>query len=245
MSSIVQMKEQVRAEMGGPNLNAPTDRQIISKLFQHSQNLYNQTQNTGHAWDEYESTFTASVGVADYQLTDSRFGKAIAVYTRDDSNPAHFVRTIPVFELQDLHYGLELPNDAGAWTMVGYNDSLHTALRVAYYRRDGVPYLRLYPTPQYACDYDVLFVTGDWASGAALADSPFLSEHHHLIVVRAAISLLADAEWFDDPDKNDRKASKKALALSSDEKMYASQFNFAILNLHGAQMGNRWMPDLD
>lgn len=240
------MKEMVRAEMGTPNLGAPSDRQIISKLLQHSQNLVNHASNTGHAWDEYELTVNVSPGVADYQLNDTRFGKALVVYTRDDSNSTHFVRTVPVFELQDLHFDLDLPNDAGLYTFVGYDDSSHSALRVGYYRRDGVPYLRFYPTPQYVCDYDVLFTTGDWATGAALADTPpVVAEHNHLIVVRAAISLLADAEWFNDPDENDRKATKKAMALQNDEKMYATQFDAWILNAHQATMGSRWMPSID
>lgn len=244
--SLINMKEMVRSEMGNPSLGAPSDRQIISKLLQHSQNLVNHASNTGHAWDEYELTINVSPEVADYQLNDTRFGKALVVYTRDDSNSAHFVRAIPVFELQDLHFDLHLPNDAGLYTFVGYNDSFHSALRVGYYRRAGVPYLRFYPTPQYSCDYDVLFTTGDWASGAALADvPPIVVEHNHLIVIRTAISLLADAEWFDDPDKNDRKATKKALALQNDEKTYATQFNSWILNLHGAAMNMRQMPEID
>lgn len=242
--SLIQMKEMVRAELGSPNLGAPSDRQIISKLLQHSQNLVNQASNTGHAWDEYELTINVSPGVADYQLSDARYGKALVVYTRDDGNPAHFVRAIDVFELQDLHHGLVLPNDAGAWTMVGYDDSLHTALRVGYYRRGNVPYLRFYPTPQYTCDYDVLFTTGDWSGSATLADSPLFPEHNHLLVARAAISLLADAEWFDDPAANDRKAENKALTLKNDEQIYTTQFNAWILNTHQAQMNERWMPEI-
>lgn len=245
MPSLIEMKEMVRAEMGMPNLGAPNERQIISKLLQHSQNLTNHASNTGHAWDEYELPISVSPDVADYQLNDPRFGKALVVYTRDDSNSAHFVRAIPVFELQDLHFNLTLPNDAGLYTFVGYNDSFHSALRVGYYRRAGVPFLRFYPTPKYACDYDVLFTTGDWAGSAALADSPIFVEHNHLIVIRTAISLLADAEWFDDPDANDRKATKKALALQNDERTYATQFNSWILSLHQAQMEQRWMPEID
>src|SRR5688572_12536411 len=113
MATLIKMKEMVRAEMGFPDLGAPNDRQIISKLLQHSQNLVNHDSNTGHAWDEYELSINVSPGVADYQLNDARFGKALVVYTRNDSNSAHFVRTIPVFELQDLHHDLVLPNDAG------------------------------------------------------------------------------------------------------------------------------------
>lgn len=243
MASIIDMMPTVRAEMGFPNLGAPNDRQIISKLLQHAQNLYNHASNTGHAWDEYELVVSVSPDVSDYQLNDTKFGKALACYTRDDSNPAHFVRTIPVFELEDLYYNMVLPNDIGL-SVVNYDGSLHSALRVGYYRRGGVPYLRFFPIPKFAVDYDVLFLTGDWASGAALADSPFLTEHHHLIVVRAAISLLADAEWVDDPNVNDRKATKKAMSLSNDEKIYSRQFEAGILNLHAAQMSDRWMPDI-
>src|SRR5205807_1635029 len=133
----------------------------------HSQNLSNHASNTGHAWDEYELTINVSPGVRDYQLNDTRFGKTLVAYTRDDSNPSHFVRTIPVFELEDLNYNWHLPNDIGN-SIVSYDGSTHSAMRIAYYRRAGVPYLRFQPTPQVSNDYDILFVTGDWASGAAL-----------------------------------------------------------------------------
>src|SRR5258706_15391929 len=119
MSSIVQMIEGVRAELDFPELGSPNPRQILKKLGAQIQNVYNDLSNTGHAWDEYELPINVSPGMADYQLSDTRFGKALLVLTRDDSNPAHFVRTIPVFELQDLHYDLVLPNDAGLYTFVG------------------------------------------------------------------------------------------------------------------------------
>lgn len=245
MPTIAQMIEGVRAELDFPGLGSPNPRQILKKLGAQIQNVYNDLSNTGHAWDEYELTVNVSPDVADYQLNDTRFGKALLVLTSDDSNPAHFSRPIPVFEIQDLHFNLTLPNDAGLYTFVGYNDSFHTALRVGYYRRGGVPYLRFYPTPQYVCDYDVLFVTGNWFGGAALADEPVLTEHHHLIETRAAISLLPYAKWVDDESVNSEKRQELAVALKNDENIYLGMWNAYKLNMHGAAMNSRWMPEID
>jgi hypothetical protein len=242
-TSLIEMQEMVRAEMGYPALGSPNPRQIISKLLQHAQNLTNHASNTGHAWDEYELPISVSPGVADYQLNDTRFGKALVAYTRDDSNQSHYVRTIPVFELEDLNYDWNMPNDIGS-SIVSYDGSTHSALRIGYFRRAGVPYLRFQPVPQAVNDYDVLFITGDWASGAALTDSPIFAEHNHLIVVRAAISLLADAEWVDDPDVNERKAAKKKITLDGDAAEFSRQFDAWILSTHAAQIGTRWMPDI-
>ena len=244
MPTLTQMIEGVRAELDFPSLGSPNPRLILKKLGAQIQNLYNDLSNTGHAWDEYEIPINTSPGVADYQLNDTRFGKALVVYTRDNSNPAHFTRAIDVFELQDLQHDLVLPNDAGLYTFVGYDSSMHTALRVGYYRRGGVPYLRFYPTPQYVADYDVLFVTGDWFSGAALADSPTLVEHHHLIETRTAISLLPYAQWTDDKVADREKRRELGMALKNDEGIYLGSYDAYKLNLHGATMGTRWMPEI-
>src|SRR5438128_1207546 len=101
MPSITQMIEGVRAELDFPGLGSPNPRQILKKLGAQIQNFYNDLSNTGHAWDEYELTVNVSPDVADYQLNDTRFGKALLVLTRDDNNSAHYARPIPVFELQD------------------------------------------------------------------------------------------------------------------------------------------------
>lgn len=243
MSTILQMMEGVKAELDFPSLGTPNPRQILKKLGAQIQNLYNDLSNTGHAWDEYEAPINVSPGVADYQLNDARFGKALVVLTRDDSNPSHYVRTIPVFELQDLNFDWALPNDIGA-SIVSFDGSTHSAMRVAYYRRGGVPFLRFQPTPAVANDYDVLFVTGNWIGGAALTDEPVLNEHHHLIETRAAISLLPYAKWVADEGANTAKRRELALALKNDEAIYLGSFNAYKLNLHGDAMNERWLPDV-
>src|SRR5688500_5454622 len=171
------MLNNVRGRLMEPRAQRPSDRHVYRALLDHLKNLYNHLSNTGHTWEEYELTVSVSPNQSDYQLNDARLGKPIIVFTKDDSDPAHVERTINVFEVQDLNYDWNLPNDIGT-SLVGWSNSQHSAWRVGYYRRNGIPYLRFKPTPQAAAEYRVMYVLGNWADSAALGDEPVLSEHH-------------------------------------------------------------------
>lgn len=226
-----------------PRAQRPSDRHIYRALLDHLKNLYNHLSNTGHTWEEYELTISASSGQSDYQLNDTRLGKPIIVFTKDDSNPAHIERVVPVFELQDLNFDWNLPNDIGTSTTDW--GGKHSAWRVGYYRRNGFSYLRFKPIPQQSAEYRVMYVLGNWADSAALGDEPVLSEHHHLIEIRAAISLLPFAEWDDDENRNNQRQQKLALSLKNDEGMFAGEFELYSRSLHGQMMNQRWSPELE
>jgi len=237
------MINNVRDRLMQPMSQRPSDRQVYRALRDHIQNLYNKLSNTGHTWEEYELTVSVSSNQSDYQLNDARLGKPIIVFTKDDSDPAHIERVVPVFELQDLNFNWNLPNDIGN-SLIDWNGK-HSAWRIGYYRRNSVPYLRFKPAPQQSAEYRVMYVIGNWADNAALADEPVLSEHHHLIEIRAAISLLPFAEWDGNEDANNRRQQKLALSLKNDEMNFAGEFELYSRSLHGQMMNERWSPEME
>ncbi len=242
MATIDQMITNVRGRLMEPRQQRPSYRHVYRSLLDHIKNVYNHLSNTGHTWEEYELNVTVSANKSDYQLNDARLGKPIIVFTKDDSNPAHIERIVPVFELQDLNFDWGLPNDVGA-SLVDLNGSQHTAWRVGYYRREGLPYLRFKPTPQTSAQYRVMYVIGNWADSAGLGEEPVLSEHHHLIEIRAAISLLPFAEWDADENLNNQRRQQLAMSLKNDEGMFSGEFELYARSLHGQMMNQRWSPE--
>lgn len=242
MATIDQMISNVRGRLMDPRQQRPSDRHVYRAVNDQLKGLYNSLSNTGVTWEEYELVLSVNPSQSDYQLNDQRLGKPIIVFTKDDSNPAHIERVVPVFELQDLNYDWGWPNDIGE-SLVDYSGS-HSAWRVGYYRRNGVPYIRFKPTPQLAAQYRVMYVIGNWVDSAALSDTPILSEHHHLIEIRASISLLPFAEWDGDESLNNQRRQQLAMSLKNDEAMFAGQFDIYSRSLYGQSMNDRWMPDL-
>ena len=242
MPTLDQMIVGVRRRLRGPQQQHPSDREIYHSLLDHTKNFYSELSNTGVIWDEYELTVTTSSGQSDYQLNDTRMGKPYVVFTMDDSNPAHIERTIPIFEMPDLNYQWDLPNDIGS-SLVDWNGH-HSAWRVGHYRRNGFPYLRFKPLPQEAAQYRVMYVIGNWADSAALSDEPVMPEHHHLIEIRAAISQLPFCEWNSDLDFNERRMKALAMSLTNDEARFANTFELYNRSLHGQGMNERWMPEI-
>jgi hypothetical protein len=242
LATIDQMINSVRGRLMQPRSQRPSDRDVYRSLLDHLKNLYNHLSNTGHTWEEYELTVTVSSGQSDYQLNDTRLGKPIIVFTKDDSDPSHIERTVPVFELQDLNFNWGLPNDIGT-SMLDWNNK-HSAWRIGYYRREGLPYVRFKPTPQDTAEYRVMYVIGNWADSAGLNDEPVLSEHHHLIEIRAAMSLLPFAEWDGSEDLNMSRRKALAMSLSNDASIFSVEFELYARSLHGQMMNERWMPEM-
>jgi hypothetical protein len=168
------------------------------------------------------------------------FGKPLQVITVDDSTPSHIEREIPFFQVANLNFNYQAPKDAGYqnWSPDGSN---HTAVRIAFYRKDGSWTVRVLPMPELAAEYKVLYSVGDWAGTAGLGDVPILPEHHHLIEVRSAGTLLPLAEWYDEEDKQGRKANSEkrqslAQSLMAENQLYTRDFENRIVNLQGRQL---------
>jgi hypothetical protein len=121
-----------------------------------------------------------------------------------------------------------------------WDGSPHTADRMAFFfKADGDNaglYARIKPVPQRPAVYKVMYAIGDWASQASLETSPVLANHHHLIEIRAARTVLPDASWFDDKDEDRKKRIEVRQTLNDDELIVAPVWQDYIKSLKQGRM---------
>lgn len=238
-STVYSLMDGARGRLGRARAQAPSEDDVLREVSSHLRNFLNTLNNTNLAWDYRTLTIAVGANQAAYQIPDASFGKAFAVLTRDDSNPSHVVRRVPFFEAPNLHFDWSAPGNIGAYPVSYFDGSLHTAVRAAFYWNAGVAYVSFLPTPQLSADYDVSYSVGDSTRSMSLDSVPILSQHHDLIEVRAARSLLPLAEWWDDEARNERKRRELALSLTADEQIYNQQF-LAAATLKNAGTGISW-----
>lgn len=218
----------VRERLGYPIPQRPPLGLVLKQILSHTQWLMNRLSNTNRPWTSQETFLTVAPGVEDHQMpTGEEFGKALVVTTYDPGNSAHVERMIPIFEPQNLDLEWNYPRDAGFW-LRQVDGSPHTAMRISFFRKSGGEqsglFARLRPIPQEAARYRVMYTTGNWYDAAALGSNPVLSEHHHLIELRAARSLLPDCAWYDDDRRDAEKRKERLIIFNQDEQLYAPVF---------------------
>lgn len=227
MSTIEQMKANVRQRLGEPIEQKPSDGQILLALTTQIQSYLNETNLSAKPWAVSELNLSVSAGIEDYALNVPNFGKPIQVRTVYPANPAHIERDIDFFELQDLNFDWNLPKNFGN-TFFNLDGSPHTALRMAFFRKDGLDtvYVRVLPIPQLAATYQILYQIGVYGQTTTLGQIPVLPQHHALIEIRTAISVLPMTSWtLDDEDFNTNRRKEFALSLGVDLARLEKQFN--------------------
>jgi hypothetical protein len=239
VATLSEMRENCRQRLGEPLPQSPTPKQTLQAVCTHVQSLFfNRLANTGRAWTVGEPyRLTVSAGRDEYTLNvGSEWGKALDVYTIDASNQYFISRSIPFWNVQDIHfnwsdlYGYDL---LSPWPGM----SPHTAQSMAFYRTpDGSVYVKIQPKPQLSTTYEILFSTGAWAGDASLDESPLLVEHHALPEVRACISLLPLTKWEDDAKENRERRKEFAMSLKNDEEILLEDYQNYVRNINGSRM---------
>jgi hypothetical protein len=239
MASLAEMRENVRQRLGEPLPQSPSPKATLQSVCTHVQSLFfNRLANTGRAWTVGEPyRLTVSGGRDQYLLNvGPEWGKALDVYTVDPGNPFHIGRSIPFWNVQDIHFN---------WTeLYGYSFlspwpgmSPHNAQRMAFFRTpDGSVYLKIQPRPQLTTTYEILFSTGSWASEASLDESPLLAEHHALPEIRACMSLLPLTKWGDDQKENRERRKEFAESLGRDDAILFEDYQNYVRNINGSRM---------
>lgn len=239
MPSVRQMQGGVRLRLDSPRAQAPTDLMVKQAVLSYSQRLINRVNNTGRAWTLQEVGLNVSAGQETYTLdVGSEYGKAIDIYTVDESNPNHIERSIPFFEVQNMQYDWGFPNNAGNWFLT-YDGSNNTAMRMAIYRSvEGDVNVRVFPIPQLSASYIVQFSTGFFMDSVSLDTTILLAQHHMLPETQAALSLLSRTRWSDSL-KDDRGRRKDlAESLQYDISIFNKDFEDLIRGgISGAKMG--------
>ena len=229
MSSIETMQANVLLRLGEPVEQKPSDRIVLLNLSTQIQSYINEANLSAKPWVVAELDLNVSPNTEDYPIPATDFGKPLMVRTVWASNPAHIERTVDFFELQDLNFDWNLPKNFGN-TFFNLDGSPHTALRMAFFRKSGLDqaYVRVLPVPQLAATYQILYQIGKYGEEQAVETVPVLPQHHALIEVRTAISLLPMAQWSDDAAKDSSKRGELAMSLKNDALRLENEFQHYI-----------------
>lgn len=221
------MMSNIRVRCGGPRAQRPNDRTLLLLISTQVQNFLTEANLYGRNWAVDELQLTITPNQQDYQLATEGFGKPIEVRATYSGNPSYIDRDIDFYELGDLHFNWNAPNNiAQAGSIDG---SPHTTDRVAFFRRNGNIYARIMPVPAQSATFTVLYQVGIFGETMALDEGILLPEHHALIELRTAVSALPHCEWSDDPRIN--ADTRKELALTLERDLQRLEPNFrAYLN---------------
>jgi hypothetical protein len=225
LSSIDEMKAHVKFRLAEPIAHKPSDDQILLNLTTQIQSYLNQVNLSAKPWATGECLLYVQPNQEDYALNAANFGKPIQVRTVYPQNSAHVERIVDFFELGDLNFDWNLPKNFGN-LVYNADGSPHTAFRMAFFRKLGtdVPWVRVIPVPQWPATYQILYQIGVYGDTQGLGTVPVLPQHHALIEVRTAMSLLPIAEWSADELANAKKRQELALSLGNDEKRLGADF---------------------
>lgn len=235
-----QMLDHMRILLGDPNAQEPSDRTLLYLLSRELQTYANQANLSGQHWavDEYPLNVTS--GTAEYQISETAFGKPIDVYTYYPTDPGHIRRDIDFTNLGDVNFDWGYPNNVAAGMAFG---SPHTAMRMAFYRKQGYIYVQVQPTPQQSATYKVLYQIGEYGSTTSLDEAPLIPEHHALIELRAAMAALPHARWGDNEEFNTRKREEIALSMQPASGRLERDFKAHLASITGnTGMSVRYAP---
>ncbi len=225
MATIEIMRENVKTRLGHPRAQSPSNRDILLNLTTQIQRYMNKLALSGRTWAVDEVSLTVANGQEDYAIAALNFGRPIQVRTVYPQNPSYVERDIEFDELGDMNFNWPYPKNFGSLTY-NVDGSPNTAQRMAFFRKSGLdqPYVRVTPIPAMPATYQILYQVGDFAHSAALATVPVLPQHHDLLEIRTAISLLPHTMWGDDSRANSDRQQALALSLKNDEIALAADF---------------------
>jgi hypothetical protein len=222
----------VRVLTDSPLPQRPSLQRILLAVLQSTQSFYSKLESTGQPWSlKPDYLLAVANNTSDYLLAiDPSYGKPIQVLTYWPQNPSLPQRYVDFTVFNDLNFDWGLPVNVASFT---YTDgSPNTAVRMAFFNRDdGSRYVRVLPQPQLAGSYLVTFESGDWASSAAIEDSPVLSQFHSLIEIWAALSVLPSCQWVADQSYNMAHRKEIASALLNDRVRVEDDFDLYRRNM--------------
>lgn len=241
MATLNEIASRVRTErLFSPRPQKPGLHEVLGAVLTHTQNLYNEASNSNEAWATGKYFLTVNANQEDYLLVlDGSAGKILLVTTWQPTNPNHIERPINFYDVQNLNFEWDLPANVGIAGWWNWDGSPNTAARIAFYNEDGSTYARIKPIPQQTAQYRILYTIGDWVSSAGIASSPILSNHHQLIEVRAARSVLPAASWFDDDVRDAAKRKEIWASINEDERLFQAVWQLYIGSFRQHRMSYR------
>ncbi len=249
MPTIDDMTENVRLRLGDPRAQSPNDQAVLNQVCSQVRILLRHRRATSNPWNFNDLIVNVVPNVATYAITASDFGQPLAVTTYDPTNPVWIPRLVKIYEPQNLILNIpDLPNQYASYNYLPWDNSNCTAQRVAFYWRDNVAYIEVWPLPQLPAQYKVRYLqNAAGVSTMALAQSPLPAEDSDLVELRAALGLLAIAEWYEPSSKDGRAANAEKrrdllVTLQADEREARRQFEAAMQQTTGPRIYERWNP---
>lgn len=244
MSTVYQMMVNARMRLGEPSAQRPSQRQLLQATLNHCQSLFNQISNSNETWaiGQNDLILTVQPNVEEYALSGGpTMGKPFLMYTMDATNPAHIEQMIPTYELENLLLSYYGPRNAQFFWPTWTGSAQHTALGVSFYEKGGVDgwYARIRPVPQVSAQYRIIYGLGNWVQQAALSSSPVLSEHHHLLETRIALSVLPMTRWTDDEEADRKTRADYMRTLAADEAQFRRDFELYLRSTVESRIGFR------
>jgi hypothetical protein len=239
MATIADICANVRTRLDTPRPQRPSPSDVLREVLAEVQSMYNRLNATTKPWAIGEKLLAVRAGVGDYEITDAPdFGKPLVVVTHVTPGQVFTERNIDFAEIQNLATDAIYTPDSANW-MRAADGSDFTAEKIAFYRIAGVAYARIRPIPQASAQYRIIYAIGDFSSAAALTDSPVLSEHHHLIAVRAAFNLLPQAEWSASAEANREHRKELAITLNAADARYTRDFDDYVASINQSKVNFR------
>lgn len=209
-----------RIELLGPYPQRPSRQYLLQLATTNTQSFFNEIQATGRAWaiGDQPIVLTVASGQSEYLLpVGNEWGRPIDVYTTDPSNSSFIERQIEFTELGDRLMDWEAPRNSQ-----GYLDSAgHTAQRMMFYKKafSNDQYVSVWPVPTGSSSYKICYSVGEWATQMSLDDSPLLTQHHALIVVKTAMDALPGTSWFDHSEEQENRLRRNELRASFESRL--------------------------
>ena len=181
---------EVRVDLHEPDINSPTDDNILQKAGDVVQLRHNEQNNTGVGWSVRSRDITTQPGQASYVMAENEvFGKPQRIHTVDPNNQFHVTGKIPIVERQDI----EQYYDGSIRARLG--SGYHTASCAVVYWQFGVPYVEFIPVPNGNATYRIWYETGEINEPNLGDNLPITSPFHRYVRVSTALACLAYCRW--------------------------------------------------
>lgn len=206
-----------RIELLEPMPQRPSRRYLLQLATTNTQSFFNEVSATGRAWSVCTNPLLLTVGggVTEYFLpVGDDWGRPLDVTTYS-TDPAQFEQQVTFTELADQKLDFNGPRNLG----IVHDAAGHSAVSMSFYKKGFTndQWVSVYPAPQQTSTYRVIYSIGNWASEMALDDSPLMTHHHSLLVVKTALDALPGCAWW--ASEQDNRLRRNELRESFSERL--------------------------
>jgi hypothetical protein len=237
MPTIEALIGKVRTDLGSPRSDAPTDNQILSKLYEANQHYVNTMRLTQEGWYLKKFRLTVTPDTSTYTVVEPDFAGAFHVET----DPEYYTRTgrrreVPIVNFQDFDL-VEPRWQLSPSASVGVE--VDTVSAIAFRNVDGIWQAVVAPGGSEGT-YIVWYEPGFASVPRTLIEPQTIKAFHSMLALTAAHSVLPHCEWADkDPEVAYRHRQELRSAFQFDLARQESVFDRYRYMANGAETTHR------